>query len=87
MAITGGRRQYNSAIVIRRMHAAVNEAVGMPKGSRGEWSGGTAPVLCVEIAVSSHDRKPAVKRLLSRLLSALQLVAAHSFTYREFGAV
>lgn len=38
MAITGGKRQYNSAIVIRRMNSAINDAVGMPKGSRGEWS-------------------------------------------------
>lgn len=38
MAITGGQRQHNSTIVIRRMNTAINEAVGMPNGTRGEWS-------------------------------------------------
>lgn len=38
MAITGGRRQHNAAIVIRRMNTAINQAVGMPNGTRGDWS-------------------------------------------------
>ena len=38
MAITGGQRQHNSTVVIRRMHHAINEEVGMPNGTRGEWS-------------------------------------------------
>jgi len=38
MAIAGGRRQPNAAIVIRRMNTAINQAVGMPNGTRGDWS-------------------------------------------------
>lgn len=38
MAVTGGRRQHNSAIVIRLLHAAINEAVGMDNNTRGEWT-------------------------------------------------
>ncbi|MGA7135468.1 MAG: hypothetical protein WBZ15_24580 [Mycobacterium sp.] len=38
MAITGGRRQRNSAIVIRRLHTGINEAVGMDSDTRGEWT-------------------------------------------------
>ncbi|MCT1355403.1 hypothetical protein [Gordonia sp. p3-SID1431] len=39
MAVTGGPRQHNTVIAIRRLAAAINEAVGMPNGTRGEWSG------------------------------------------------
>ena len=39
MAVTAGRRQYNTVIAIRRLAAAINEEVGMPHGTRGEWSG------------------------------------------------
>lgn len=38
MAISGGKRQHNAAIVIRRLNTAINEAVGMPSGTRGDWS-------------------------------------------------
>lgn len=38
MAVTGGRRQHNSAIVIRLLHAAINEAVGMDNDTRREWT-------------------------------------------------
>ncbi|ELB94342.1 type III restriction protein res subunit [Rhodococcus wratislaviensis IFP 2016] len=38
MAVTGGKRQHNSTIAIRRLHAAINNAVGMPNGTRGDWS-------------------------------------------------
>lgn len=38
MAVTGGRRQHNSAIVIRLLHAAINEAVGMDNNTRGAWT-------------------------------------------------
>lgn len=38
MAVTGGRRQHNSAIVIRLLHAAINEAVGMNNNTRSEWT-------------------------------------------------
>lgn len=38
MAVTAGPRQHNSVIAIRRLSAAINEAVGMPNGTRGDWS-------------------------------------------------
>jgi DNA repair protein RadD len=38
MAIVGGHRQHNSAIVIRLLHAAINEAVGMDNNTRREWT-------------------------------------------------
>lgn len=38
MAVAPGRRQHNSAIVIRRLNAAINEAAGEPNGTRGQWS-------------------------------------------------
>ncbi|TXH20892.1 MAG: helix-turn-helix domain-containing protein [Mycobacterium sp.] len=38
MAVVGGRRQHNSAIVIRLLHAAINEAVGMDNNTRREWT-------------------------------------------------
>lgn len=38
MAVATGQRQHNSAIAIRRLHSAINEAVGMPSGTRGQWS-------------------------------------------------
>ena len=38
MAVAGGRRQQNSAVVIRLLHAAINEAVGMDNNTRGEWT-------------------------------------------------
>jgi DNA repair protein RadD len=38
MAVSPGRRQHNTAIAIRRLNAAINEEVGMPNGTRGEWS-------------------------------------------------
>jgi len=38
MAVTGGRREPNSTIVIRRLHAAINDAVGMDNNSRSEWT-------------------------------------------------
>jgi DNA repair protein RadD len=40
MAVTGGRRQHNSAIVIRRQHATIDETIGMANNTRGEWSRG-----------------------------------------------
>jgi hypothetical protein len=39
MAVTASPRQHNSIIAIRRLAAAINEEVGMPNGTRGEWSG------------------------------------------------
>lgn len=38
MAVTAGRRQHNSAIVIRLLHAAINEAVGMDNNTRRDWT-------------------------------------------------
>ena len=38
MAVTPGTRQPNAVIVIRRMTTAINEDVGMPNGTRGDWS-------------------------------------------------
>jgi len=38
MAMNGGRRQHNSAIVMRLLHAAINEAVGMDSNIRAEWT-------------------------------------------------
>ena len=38
MAVTAGPRQHNSVIAIRRLAAAINEEVGMPNGTRGDWS-------------------------------------------------
>ncbi|MEW5808122.1 MAG: DEAD/DEAH box helicase family protein [Actinomycetota bacterium] len=39
MAVAGGPRQHNTVIAIRRLAAAINEEVGMPNGTRGQWSG------------------------------------------------
>jgi len=36
--MNGGRRQHNSAIVMRLLHAAINEAVGMDSNIRAEWT-------------------------------------------------
>ena len=38
MAVTPGPRRHNSGIAIRRLAAAINEEVGMPNGTRGDWS-------------------------------------------------
>ena len=38
MAVNPGPRQHNTAIAIRRLNAAINEEVGMPNGTRGQWS-------------------------------------------------
>ena len=38
VALTPGPRQHNSVIAIRRLAAAINEDVGMPNGTRGQWS-------------------------------------------------
>ena len=38
MAVTSGPRQHNTVIAIRRLAAAINEEVGMPTGTRGDWS-------------------------------------------------
>ncbi|WP_214514822.1 DEAD/DEAH box helicase [Rhodococcus sp. WY5] len=38
MAVNPGRRQHNSVIAIRRVAAAINAEIGMPNGTRGEWS-------------------------------------------------
>ncbi|MFL0177003.1 MULTISPECIES: DEAD/DEAH box helicase [Mycobacteriaceae] len=66
MAITGGRRQYNSAIVIRRMNSAVNEAVGMPKGSRGEWSAEQLAMILARIDELGDTVRDTVKSQLDQ---------------------
>ncbi|MBJ8344490.1 DEAD/DEAH box helicase [Antrihabitans sp. YC2-6] len=38
MAVTPGQRQYNSAIVIRRINTAINHVAGEAKASRGQWT-------------------------------------------------
>jgi DNA repair protein RadD len=39
MAISPGQRQPNSTVAIRLLNAAINNAIGMPGGTRGDWSG------------------------------------------------
>ena len=38
MVVSPGPRQHNSVIAIRRVAAAINQEIGMPNGTRGEWS-------------------------------------------------